>query len=192
MEPMDGRALRRVRNRDAVVDAVLGLLDEGHARPTAQEVSQRSGVSMRSIFRLFDDMEALHRTAIERQIERVTPLLADLPADGPVAHRIDALVANRREVFETISPVRRLAVRLAPQSPPIRDELERFGRFFRTQLTEVFATELRHAEDDDDTLLDALDVATCWESWERLRTAQRLTSAHAAQVTTRTVTALLA
>ena len=186
MEAMDGRALRRVRSRDAVVDAILGLLDEGHAQPTAQEVSGRSGVSMRSIFRLFDDMEALHRTAIERQIERVTPLLVDLPGDGPLARRIEALVANRAEVFEAISPVRRLAVRLAPTSPPIREELDRFARFFRDQLAAIFVDELL-----DQELLDALDVATCWETWERLRAAQGLSSTRAASVMARTVTALL-
>ncbi|HMG41970.1 MAG TPA: TetR/AcrR family transcriptional regulator [Acidimicrobiales bacterium] len=189
MEATDGRVRRRVRNQDAVVDAILGLLDEGLAQPTAQEVSGRSGVSMRSIFRLFDDMEALHRTAIERQIERVTPLLVDLPADGPLAVRIETLVVNRGEVFEAISPVRRLAVRLAPTSPPIRDELQRFGRFFRDQLAAVFATELG---DDDEVLLEALDVATCWEAWERLRIGQGLSAENAAEVTTRALTALLA
>jgi AcrR family transcriptional regulator len=195
---VDGRSLRRVRSQDAVVTAMLDLLTEGHTQPTAQDVSDRSGVSMRSIFRLFEDIESLHRTAIARQVERVVPLLADLSADGPFASRVAALVGNRSEVFEMVSPVRRLAVRLAPQSPPIREELARFGRFFRQQVADVFGAELARAKAnlragaDDDTLLDAVDAATSWEAWERLRTAQGLSVPDASRVVTFTVSALLA
>ena len=185
---VDGRHQRRVRNREAVVEAILGLLDDGLAQPTALDVSARSGVSMRSIFRLFDDMEALHRAAIERQTERLTALLVELPDSGPLADRVEALVANRADVFESVSPVRRLANRLAATSPPIRAELARLGRFLRTQLALTFASELRRG---DELLLDALDVATCWDTWERLRSAQGLSPAEARRTVTLTVTALL-
>lgn len=171
-----------------MVEAILGLLDEGVAQPTAQDVAARSGVSMRSVFRLFDDMEALHRTAIERQIERITPLLTDLVGDGPLADRVEALAANRAHVLESVSPVRRLANRLAPTSPPIRDELARFGRYFRAQLVTTFTPELRRG---DALLLDALDAATSWDTWERLRVTQQLSPDDARRTLALTVTALL-
>jgi AcrR family transcriptional regulator len=186
----DGRHLRRARSRDAVVEAILGLLDDGVAQPTAQDVAGRSGVSMRSIFRLFDDMEALHRTAIERQIERITPLFTELPDTGPLADRVAALAADRAHVFESISPVRRLANRLAPTSPPIQGQLARFGRYFRTQLVTTFAPELRQ-RGADELLLDALDAATSWDTWERLRVTQQLSPADARRTLALTVTALL-
>jgi AcrR family transcriptional regulator len=197
----DGRSLRRSRNQDAVVEAILDLLTEGHAQPTAHQVSERSGVSMRSIFRLFDDMEALHRVAISCQVDRVTAMLRALPEDGPTADRVQALVQSRAEVFEAISPVRRLAVRLAPRSPSIRAELARAGGFFRDQVAAVFRPELRSARAQAGitrssagrtTVLDALDVATSWETWERLRTGQRLSPTKAAEVMAFTVSALLA
>lgn len=197
-EATDGRALRRVRNQDAVVTAILALLDEGEAQPTAHQVSQRSGVSMRSIFRLFDDMDALHRAAIDRQIERITPMLTPLPTNGPAASRIKALVGNRREIFEAIAPVRRLALRLAPQSPPIRQELARIGRYFRDQVASVFTAELHHDADhadhdaaDGDVLLEALDAATSWDTWERLRVGQGLDAARTAEVVATTLDALV-
>lgn len=185
----DGRVQRRVRNQDAVVTAILALLDEGDAQPTAHQVAQRSGVSMRSIFRQFDDMDALHRAAIDRQIERITPMLTPLPTDGTAALRIEALVGSRREIFEAIAPVRRLALRLAPQSPPIRRELARIGRFFRDQVATVFAPELHAA--DGAVLLEALDAATSWDAWERLRVGQGLDAADAAGVVTLTLAALV-
>jgi len=185
----DGRHQRRARNRESVVEAILGLLDEGVAQPTAQDVAIRSGVSMRSIFRLFDDMGALHRSAIERQTQRLAPLLVELPTDGPLADRVAAVVANRAEVFESVSPVRRLANRLAPSSPPISGELARLGRHLRSQLIATFAPELRRGADV--LLLDALDAATSWDTWERLRVDQQLSPVEARRTVTLTVTALL-
>ncbi len=185
---MDGRHLRRQRSQDAVIDAILDLLSKGHPQPTAALVSARSGVSMRSIFRLFDDMKALHRAAIAHQGERVAAMLVALPTTGPLPARVAAVVGNRTQIFEAIAPVRRLAVRLAPDSPTIRAELARAGHLFRGQVADVFAPELAAA--DAGALLDALDVATCWESWERLRVGQGLDVRAAAAAVTLTVTAL--
>ena len=71
---VDGRRARRHRSRDLAVDALLDLLNEGVVRPTAQQVAERSGVSLRSIFRIFDDVESLNAAACARQVTRVRHL----------------------------------------------------------------------------------------------------------------------
>ena len=186
----DGRTRRRLRNREAVVDAILDLLGEGHAQPTSAEVSERSGVSLRSVFRLFDDMESLHRAAIARQAERVAALMVPLPSDGPVAERVAALATSRAVVLEAITPVRRLAVRLAPTSPSIAAELARASRAFRDQAADVFAAELA-APTGGTGLLEALDVTTSWEVWDRLRITQGLAVDDARAAMARLLGALL-
>ena len=40
----DGRRLRSERSRQAIIDAMLGLVEEGVLIPTAQQVSSRAGV----------------------------------------------------------------------------------------------------------------------------------------------------
>jgi AcrR family transcriptional regulator len=185
----DGRTLRRARNQDAVVEAILDLLLEGHVQPTAQQVSARSGVSMRTIFRLFDDMEALHRIAIARQTERIGALLAPLPVGGPTADRVAALVADRAKVFEAITPVRRLAVRLASGSAALSEELARAAKFFRDQLVIVLRPEL--GDRRSGPVVEALDLVTSWEAWERLRAGQGLAPAAAREAMTAAITALL-
>lgn len=183
--PVDGRSARRMRNTEAAVDAILELLDEGCRAPTAQLVAERSGLSIRSIFRLFQDMDALHSAAIARQEARFASLFHEVPDTGPLEQRVAALVEHRAELFEAISPVRRHAVRVAPGSAKIRAGLERTNQRFRAQIERVFETELRplatggrvrpagsaatHA-----TVVDALDAAASWETWERLRTQQGL------------------
>ena len=54
-EETDGRRLRRALNREAVVDALLSLYDEGNLRPGTDRIAERAGISPRSLFRYFDD-----------------------------------------------------------------------------------------------------------------------------------------
>ena len=79
---VDGRRARRHRSRDLAVDAVLDLLGEGVLRPTAQQVAERSGVSLRSIFRIFDDVESLNAAAAARQLSRIRHLFVDVMPTG--------------------------------------------------------------------------------------------------------------
>jgi AcrR family transcriptional regulator len=188
----DGRLLRAERTRRLVVEVFLDLVQEGELHPTAQQVADRSGVSMRSIFRLFEDLDALHSAAIAAHVERVAHLFEMPAAAGPTEARMAALVAQRTRLYETVAPVRRTAVRLAPRSRPIAAELARANTILRAHLAELFAPELaalppdRRAES-----MEALDALTSWEAWERLRTAQRLEVDVAARVVTAAALAVL-
>ena len=55
---VDGRRQRGERTRQAIIEAALSLQEEGVLVPTAQQISDRSGVLIRSFFRHFDDMES--------------------------------------------------------------------------------------------------------------------------------------
>lgn len=190
--PTDGRLLRAERTRRSVVDAFLDLVQEGELRPTAQQVSDRCGVSMRSIFRLFEDVDALHVAAIAAHVERVAHLFEAPGATGPLASRVAALVAQRTRLYEAIAPVRRMAIRLAPRSRPIAAELAHADTILRGHLGELLAPELAAMHPDRRTeVLEALDALTSWETWERLRTAQRLGADAAARVVTTTVLGVL-
>ena len=78
---VDGRSAIRDRNRNAVLDAVLDLFSEDNLSPGPEEVALRVGLSVRSVYRYFDDHDSLTRAAIARNIERVTPLFL-IPAIG--------------------------------------------------------------------------------------------------------------
>ena len=125
---IDGRRARRHRSRDLAVDALLDLLNEGVVRPTAQQVAERSGVSLRSIFRIFDDVESLNAAACARQVTRVRHLFVDVPADGTLDTRIDQFVTINGRLYESIAPVRRAALRIAPESVAVQDTLARGTR----------------------------------------------------------------
>ena len=72
---VDGRRLRREQNRDAVLDALGALFHEGSYQPSTNEIAERGGISPRSLFRYFDDVDDLNRAAIDLQLAKARPLL---------------------------------------------------------------------------------------------------------------------
>src|ERR1700676_3605848 len=96
----DGRQLRRERNREAVVEALLDLYSEGNLNPSTEEIACRSGLSPRSLFRYFDDVDDLIRIAVDRQRTRAIPLVPiDASADAPLAVKVAALIDQRFRLF---------------------------------------------------------------------------------------------
>src|SRR5690606_1225542 len=87
-EERDGRAVRAERTRQAIVDALLTLLESGEVRPTADQIAGAAGVSTRSVFQHFPDREDLLAAAGQRQYERIAPLLVELPDTGPLPERL--------------------------------------------------------------------------------------------------------
>jgi AcrR family transcriptional regulator len=188
----DGRRARAERNRDAVVDAILDLLREGVIDPTGEAIAERSGVSVRSVFRHFDDLESLHAAAVERHTERISPLFEPPPAEGPLASRIEALVSRRARLFEEMTPVRRAGERLRGESQVIDERLGYARRVLRSQLATLFADELAATDGAERRdLLDAIEAAASWRTWDQLRTEQRCSIARARAVMSRMLAGLL-
>ncbi|MHB8506820.1 MAG: TetR family transcriptional regulator, partial [Acidimicrobiales bacterium] len=67
---LDGRVLRGRRNRESEVEAFLSLIEEGDERPTARAIAERAGVSLRSVFQHFDELEQIYEVAGRRQVRK--------------------------------------------------------------------------------------------------------------------------
>ena len=59
MRKVDGRRLRSERTRQAIIEAYLELLRRDPRMPTAAQLAERAGCSVRSIFGRFSDLNAL-------------------------------------------------------------------------------------------------------------------------------------
>lgn len=171
MASTDGRSLRRERNRDAVIVALLDLIREGDFEPGTSEIAERAGVSHRSVFRYFDDLSDLVRTAIDHAVAEVIPM-AVLPTsvDAPVEHRVEALVDTLIRVYNHTHAIGRVARARALAIPEIEDGLAKIVRLYRGQLVDHFAPELttRDPEAAGD-LLDAIQVLVSFESFDLTR-----------------------
>ncbi len=192
--PSDGRTARRDRNRDAVLDAVLDLFADGSMAPVPAEVAERSGISLRSVYRYFDDMDALVRAAIARNLARMGPFFdLDDPGVGPLEARIERTVTARLRLHDGIAPMARAAVARAPQNPLIDERLQETRLLLRRQVEDMFAPELvdldREARHD---LVAAIDVLLELDSLDHLRRHRRMSVPEAQRVLVRALGTLLA
>ena len=187
---LDGRQARSLRTRDAVVRALIDLIEAGDLRPTARAVAGHAGVSERSVFQHFADLETLFAAAADHQVARFGTLAG--PPSGSFRERLSAFISRRAEILEAITPVRRAALLYEPFSDEISSRLARSHETFRRQVQQAFAPELtRRPSRDRAELLEALACLTSWASWETLRRTQRLSPGDARNVMTRMLEALL-
>lgn len=189
---LDGRLARSERSRRAVVGALLDLFEEGDVRPTAAQIAQRAGVSLRSVFQHFESLETLFAAAADLQMERLAPLLVPIPTGGSFGARLSMLVTRRSRVLEAIAPVRRASLRVEPFSEEVRTRLEQARARGRREMERVFARELAElAPAERRDVAAALGAAASWSTWEHLRRHQGLSVERARKVLARMIAALL-
>jgi AcrR family transcriptional regulator len=193
-EVTDGRLLRRKRNREAVVDALLELYRTGNLRPSTEEIAARSGLSPRSLFRYFDDVDDLTRTAIARVEHQALALVPiDTDPDADLAVKAKALADQRFRLFDAVGQAAAVSRLRSPFQPILAAELTRNRAFLRKQIGSLFAPELgalgtaRAA-----TVLAAADVLCSFESYVLLGQDQKLSPADAKAAMVDGLTALFA
>jgi AcrR family transcriptional regulator len=186
---VDGRNERSRRTREAVVDALLALHDEGDLTPTAQRVAAKAGVALRTVYGHFNDMETLYAEAGERELRRLYAVAEVVPPDLPLAVRIEQFCRSRARVLEFLMPVMRATRIREPFSPQLARNRARYIASADAEVERVFATELRGPAGP--RTLDALYLATGGPAWDALRTDRHLDPTEAEAVMRRTVTALL-
>ncbi|HEY4024922.1 MAG TPA: TetR/AcrR family transcriptional regulator [Candidatus Dormibacteraeota bacterium] len=177
----DGRSARALRTRNRVVDALLDLVEEGDLRPSAAQVAQRAGVSLRSVYQHFADLETLFDVAGERHRQRFAHLepLPELPV--ALAPRVEAYVAHRARWMEAVTPMARAAALQAHFSRVIAARQAAARERHLTALRAAFAPELGRL-DNPERLLHALEAVVSWSAWEGLRTSAGLPAGEAARV----------
>ncbi|MFZ4603291.1 MAG: TetR/AcrR family transcriptional regulator [Caulobacterales bacterium] len=188
MEAVDGRRARSSRSRAEIIRAMIDIIREGDLSPSAARVAEVAGVSLRTVFRHFDDVDSLYRemTAIVEQ--EVRPL-ASLPIEGRTwRERLDCMLERRLNIFERIAPFRVAGSLRRYSSTFLMEDHQRFIRLERASLIEVLPKKVV----GDATLLNALELASGFQAWRRLRQDQMLSVDEARAAILLTVESLLA
>jgi TetR/AcrR family transcriptional regulator, regulator of autoinduction and epiphytic fitness len=185
----DGRRLRREQNREAVLDALVALFRAGNYQPGAAEIAERAGLSPRSLFRYFDDVDDLHQAATNRQLQRASTLAQfDTSPEAPTAVKIERVVQARARLFEELGPAARAMRACAHRYPRLARQLRANRSFLRDQLRVAFAPELAGPAA---ARFPAIDALCSFESYELLRFDQNLSRAKTAAALTAALRVLL-
>lgn len=182
----DGRRLRGQENRRRIVEAMLELVREGHISPSAEDVSAKADVGLRTVFRHFNDMDSLYREISEVMLSEIAPIAgAPLPeGDWPV--RLGAMVDRRAVVFEKIMPFMVAADVHKHRSAFLREDHATLTRVQRAMLRDALPPALR----EERARLEAIDLLMSFDSWRRLRQDQGLSIAQAKKTVLFAVNAL--
>ena len=174
------------------MDGLLALLYEGELQPTAERIAKRAGVSERSLFQHFADREALYQAVAVQQYERVAPTLEPVDLGLPLGERIDAFVAQRARLLEEVTPVRRAALLLEPESEVVSSWLQSTRRQKAREVERVFRAELDALDQPRRSVVEgALVAASAWTFWESLRAHQRLSAERSRAAMRQAIAALL-
>lgn len=169
-EAVDGRRLRSERSRLAIIDAALALQGEGVLVPTAQQISDRAGVGIRSFFRHFEDMESLFEAADDQIRGTYEALFIGGDRDGTLAERIDHAVERHADAYESVKNIL-----LGTQAQLWRYEILR-KNYARNQrgLRKDLDDWLPELESVPIEIREAVDAISSFEMWHRLRHQQGL------------------
>lgn len=172
--PTDGRTARRDRNKTAVLDAVIDLFSEGNLTPGVHDVARRSGVSLRSVYRYFEDVEDLVAAAITRHVDGFRELF-EMPelGVGPTDERIKRFCRGRLKLFTSVRSVHQAASIRVCDHPQLAERMTERKRQLRSQTAAMFAPELEELEperaDVVHAVLDSLSQFELLEYQYRLR-----------------------
>ena len=171
----DGRFARGARTREAIVDALLALLNDSNPSPGARDIAARAGVSLRTVFQHFDDIESLHAELAARQEARIREFLVPVDPVLPLSLRVERIVEMRDAMFALVAPVRRSVAmhRSSRTSKSVRQNLTLLQRTQRNQIASTFPEEL----DGDERRLLQIDVWLSFETWDQFTSQHGLSRA---------------
>ena len=172
-ERIDGRRQRTQVTRANIVKAAIALQNDGHMRPSMQQIAQRAGVSLRTAFQHFPEKHQLTHAVLDEltHLNRVDPPPAELAVHSAVEIRIERFLDIRVRQLEALTPHRRASNAMIATSQNLQKHRLRVRARYRKVVETWFSAEL-------DLLpaasrrrwLIAIGTLVDWEMWQSLRT----------------------
>jgi AcrR family transcriptional regulator len=135
---LDGRTVRRIANRNRILDAALDLGAE-RTDVTIEDIADRAGVSERSIYNHFPSVRELIAGMYERGAEKLRPLFAYLPSpDDRFEDRVRGWVAVWARIQEEIAPIRWRALVAESEFPDLQPELGQLRSIHKAEIERMF------------------------------------------------------
>lgn len=171
---IDGRRLRSDRSRQVIVESMLYLVGQGNLTPTAQQVANHAKVGIRSVFRHFEDMEAIFKTADDiwrKGLDKNLQAL-DLDAQLPLAQRIQQAAQLLGGAYEDNSNILKSTATRRWRSAFLQQNYASYQGRIRADILRS----LPEIEQLSDNKKEAIVGFLSFEYWDRLRDHQSLSA----------------
>ena len=170
-EVVDGRRLRSERSRVQIVAAMRAVIEGGNMDPNATSVAEAAGVSIRTVFRHFEEMDSLYRELNAQLEAEILPMVMTQFEARDWQGRALEVVTRRARIYERLMPFKTAAHARRFQSEYLMDAHRRFLALERAALQAILPPEVR----SNPALFAAFEMVTGFQSWQRLRQDQNLT-----------------
>ncbi len=164
----DGRLLRTQRSRQVIVDSAFELMEDDAVMPTAQAVADRAGVTIRTLFRHFPEMDLLYRELHELTFKAYGKEYQKGDKTGTLEQRVSSAVVTFTNAYSKLRNVFLVTKSMIRTSDFLRENYARTQKRLSKRLLD-WLPEL--AEMPDDTH-DAVDALLSFEFWHRLHMNQ--------------------
>ena len=181
---LDGRRARSRSSRSKIVEAMLHLVGNGDVAPSAARVADIAGVGLRTVFRHFDDMDALYREMSVVIEERVSPIIAQPLKGSNWKAKMSEIADRRAVVFETILPYRISANLKRFQSSYLMQDYQRLLKAEADGIEALLPDSVKY----DTVGMRGLNVILSFQTWRLLRHDQGLSTDDARHVIKRLLT----
>ena len=191
--PVDGRRARRARSRVAVIDAVFALVRDGKVPLTVEDVAERAGVSVSSIFRNFDGLDDMQRQAFDVFGERYVHLFDPVvDAGAQRGERVAQHVRARLGLLTVAGPMMQIARQRALDYQPMAEGVGLSRSQLSDQARAHFASEAAQLSPAEAAnLIAVIDAMTSPEAYEVLQAAHGRSDRQISRSLTRSLTAIL-
>ncbi len=174
----DGRRQRGARNRQAIIDATLAIIAEGCLAPTAQLISERAGITIRSLFRHFLDMETLFAATNTEVRKRAAGTFSRGVPAGSLEERARQVLKRYCEGYEREQNIILMTKAQSWRYHVLRDNYVRLQEELRLTL-EGWVPEILELSTANRELVHAV---ASFEMWHRLHILQGLSQADVVEI----------
>lgn len=172
-EPVaDGRRARSVVSRSRIIKAIVELVAEGDPDPSATTVAERTGISLRTVFRHFEEKDSILHAIDDLLVAAYQPVFAAPYRSDGWKDRLFELIERRCAVNEAAAIFRISAVMERYRSPFVAEKYRRLYAAEKRMVDAVLPTELQTSTNAGREVL----IACSFDSWRLLRQDEELSA----------------
>ena len=166
----DRRRQRSEVSRRKIIEAMLKLIRGGNMMPSANLIAETAHISLRTVFRHFEEMDSLYREIAEELEAQIMPAVMAPYEAIDWRGRLYEASSRRARIYEEIMPIRVSANLRRYQSEFLMQLYKRNLLLERTSLSAILPREIAQ----DRVKFAALEAAMSFQVWRRMRQDQGL------------------
>ncbi|MBG51187.1 MAG: TetR/AcrR family transcriptional regulator [Alphaproteobacteria bacterium] len=186
-ERSDAPGGKSARTRESIVVALFELVKEGNLHPRGEEIAAKADVSVRTLFRHFDDMESLFAVAQAIMAERMDSNLVLPTVSGPFVERCHAYAVAQGTLYDDS---RNYLLFYASRAKTV-DDVNKIEKMASQKLRLRLWSALPECAAVQRPIREAIEQLFSFHAWQQLRYEQDLSKEEAVNAICKCAQALL-